>query len=380
MKQLTYLIFCCLAFGLMSFSKLSIIIKGKVVDERNQGLSFANVLLYNALDSSVLKLELTNEQGNFQFNNIEAGNYFVEVSFVGMPSVKTQVFAVAESTIELPVIQMLTQSNELEEVTVVARKPLLEMKPDKMVMNVENSITGMGNDALELLRKAPGVVVDNNENIQLLGKAGVQIYIDGKPSPLSGADLAAFLKTLQASDIEAIEIITNPSSRFDAQGNAGIINIKLKRAQNLGANANLNLTYSQGEVGQFNGSMSSNYRNKKMNVFGSYSRSDGGNTNFQNFYREQFNFIFDQTSDQGGNWQNNNVRLGTDFYIKQNHTIGFLASGFIANSDWAGNSRADIFTVGNSLVDSVLIASSNTDNRRLNTNFNINYRFDNKKR
>ncbi len=379
MKQSKLLILCLLVLPLLSFSKPSAVIKGKVVDENNQALTFVNVLLYRSLDSLVLKLELTDEQGEFQFNNIETGSYFVEVSFVGMPNKRTQVFEVDQNTIELPTIQMITKSNELGEVTVVAKKPLLEMKPDKMVMNVENSVTAIGSDALELLRKAPGVVVDNNENIQLLGKAGVQIYIDGKPSPLNGTDLAAFLKTLQAADIEAIEIITNPSSRFDAQGNAGIINIKLKRAQNLGANANINLTYSQGEVGQFSGSISSNYRNKKMNIFGSYSRADGQNTNFNNFYREQFGLVFDQIVNQGSEWHNNNLRLGTDIYIKEKHTVGFLASGFVSNNEWGSNSRASIFTIGRNNLDSVLIASSDSDNARLNTNFNVNYRFDNKK-
>lgn len=380
MKQSVLIGLCCIAFTLMSYAKSSTIIKGKVVDEANQPLAFANVLLYNAADTSVLKLELTNEKGDFQFTNIDAGSYFVEVSFVGMPSVKTKIFeATANNLFELPNIQLLAQNNELESVTVVAKKPLLEMKPDKMVMNVENSVTAIGNDALELLRKAPGVVVDNNENIQLLGKAGVQIYIDGKPSPLGGTDLAAFLKTLQASDIEAIEIITNPSSRFDAEGNAGIINIKLKRAQNLGANANLNLTYSQGELAQYNGSVSANYRNKVMNTFGSYTRSDGKNTNFNNFYREQFNFVFDQFTEQVGGWENDNFRLGTDFYIKKKHTVGFLASGFTSSNDWDGDSRADIFTLGNPNVDSVLIASNDTDGNRTNGNFNINYRFDDNK-
>jgi outer membrane receptor protein involved in Fe transport len=380
MKQFTFIGLCCLALTLASFSKPETTIKGMVVDETNKPLIFANIILYNAVDTSVLKLEVTNEKGEFVFTGVAAGTYFVEASYLGMPNFTSKTFEItANSVFELPTVQLVAQDNELEAATVEAKKPLLEIKPDKMVMNVENSVTAIGNDALELLRKAPGVVVDNNENIQLLGKGGVQIYIDGKPSPLSGNDLAAFLKTLQAADIEAIEIITNPSSRYDAEGNGGIINIKLKRAQNLGANANINLTYSQGEVAQYNGSIGTNYRNKVLNAFGSYTRSDGENIYFTNFYREQFGLGFDQLADQGQNWKNNNFRVGSDFYLNKKHTLGFLINGFSAMSEGNSESRSLLFTLDKPGVDSLLIASSDSDNDRINSNFNINYRFDNSK-
>ena len=106
---------------------------------------------------------------------------------------------------------------------------MIEVKADKTIVNVENSINAVGSDALELLRKSPGVLVDKDDALSLAGKNGVQVYIDGKPSPLSGADLAAYLKSIQSTQIESIELITNPSAKYEAAGNAGIINIKLKR-------------------------------------------------------------------------------------------------------------------------------------------------------
>ncbi|MCB0580513.1 MAG: TonB-dependent receptor, partial [Phaeodactylibacter sp.] len=146
------------------------------------------------------------------------------------------------------------------------------------------------------------VVVDNNDNISLLGRAGVQVYVDGKPSPLGAADLAAFLKTVQSDEIEAIEVITNPSSRYDAEGNAGIINIRMKKDKRLGANANVNLGYSVGKVPQYNGTISGNYRNEKLNTFGSYSHSEGQNRNFMELYRRQLGMFYDQSNRQGDEW------------------------------------------------------------------------------
>src|SRR5205085_6128148 len=110
----------------------------------------------------------------------------------------------------------------LQNVTVTAQKPMVEMKADKTILNVEGTINSTGSDALELLRKAPGVSVDKDENLSVAGKNGVQVYIDGRPTPLSGSDLSTYLKTIQSAQIEAIEIITNPSAKYEAAGNAGI--------------------------------------------------------------------------------------------------------------------------------------------------------------
>lgn len=361
------------------FAKTTGTVKGEILDENNQPVAYVNVALRLAADSSIAKVELTLEDGTYRFVNVSSNDYFVEASFVGLATYSTEIFSVSDGGVyEVPQIQMTAQENQLEEVTVTAQKPLLELKPGKMVLNVQNSVTGAGDNALDLLRKSPGVVIDNNENISLLGKAGVQVYIDDKISPLSGTDLAAFLKTVQASEIEAIEIITNPSAKYDAQGNAGIINIKMKRDERLGANANLNLGYSQGEVARYNGGISGNYKNKAFNTFGSYSYNNGNNVNFNEFSREQFGFTFEQVADQANSWESNNYRLGTDFFVGEKHTIGFLVNGFISNSLNDSDSRAVIGTLGENSIDSVLIAGSNTEFDRRNNNFNINYKFDSK--
>ncbi|MCB0560361.1 MAG: TonB-dependent receptor [Lewinellaceae bacterium] len=355
-------------------------ISGKVEGPDGAPLEFANVVLNAAADSSLFKVEVTGLDGLFTMDGVPEGQYWVSVSYVGLPPFRTERFQLdAGQQYELPVIQMQEANVELSEVVVTAEKPLVEVRADMMVFNVENTINASGSTAFELLRKAPGVVVDNNDNISLLGRAGVQVYIDGKPSPLSAADLSAFLKTMQSDEIEAIEVITNPSSRYDAEGNAGIINIRMKKDKRLGANANVNLGYSVGKVPQYNGSVSGNYRNRMLNVFGSYSHSEGENRNFMELYRQQLGMFYDQNSQQGHEWSSHNFKAGTDLFLGDKHTVGFLATGFLSNNSGWSTSRTPFGLVEFNRPDTVLLARNNNQNTRDNLNFNLNYRFDDKK-
>ena len=293
MKNLFTLVLFLFSFTIVSYSQGDGMIAGSVKDADENPVGYASVVLYTAADSIIVKMELTDDNGNFEFINIPDSKYWIEVSYVGLPNYKTESFDL-KGNVDLPPIQMQPPTNELEEVTVTAQRPLLEVKPDKMVFNVENSVNAVGSDAFELLRKAPGVVVDNNDNINLLGKSGVLIYIDGKQSPLQGDQLVAYLKSMQATEIDNIEIITNPSAKYDAEGSAGIINIRLKKDKGLGANANINLGFSQGEYAQYNGSITSNYKAKKYNVYGNYGYNNGESGNYMDLYRQQNNLILDQ--------------------------------------------------------------------------------------
>lgn len=353
------------------------IITGTVIDTRGTPVMFANVVLLNEADSSIAKVEVTDDAGVFSIVNVPAGSYYISIRYVGLLDYHSeQITVIPDQTVKLSMIKMEEAQIELEEVVVEAKKPLLELKPDKMVMNVQGSVNAIGSDALELLRKSPGVVVDNNENISMLGKSGVRIYIDGKPSPLRGEDLAAFLKTIQSSEIDAIEIITNPSAKYDAEGNAGIINIRMKKDKRLGSNANLNVGYDVGEVARYNSSINGNYRNKKLNIFGNLGFADGKYKGYQTIYREQSGFWFDQNSFEGSQWESYNFKLGTDFFLNDQHTIGFLFHGYNTGFNWNSDSQTPIGTIGNFAVDSTLVANSLNDGDRNNLDFNLNYRFD----
>src|SRR5690606_14889660 len=185
----------------------------------------------------------------------------------------------------VPPIRLASFATELNEVVVTSTRPVVEVKPDKTVFNVEGSVNSIGNTALDLLRKAPGVVVDNNERLMLIGKSGVRVYIDGKQSLLRGDDLANYLKTLQSNQIDAIEIITQPSSRYEADGNAGIINIRLIKDKSLGTNATLSLNHNQAVHSRSNANLNINNRTRALNVFGNINYAIGGNSNWQQFMR-----------------------------------------------------------------------------------------------
>ena len=273
-------------------------VSGLITDLDGESLPFATVILMNATDSSLAKAAYSDDEGKFNLAPIEAGTYFLKVTYTSMESFYSESFAVvAGETKQIQNIVLRSASSSLAAVSITTQKPMITIKPDMTVFNVSASVNAIGTNALDLLRKAPGVTVDNNDNIMLQGKNGVRIYIDGKPSPLAGADLAAMLRALPSSQIESIEIITNPSARYDAEGNAGIINIVLLKNECKGANANLDLGYAIQQNSRYSGAVSGNYRNEKFNVFGSLSRNSGLQYNFMDLYRVQSGYVYEQDLD-----------------------------------------------------------------------------------
>jgi iron complex outermembrane recepter protein len=263
----------------------------------------------------------------------------------------------------------------LSEVTVIASKPLIEVKPDKTVFNIESLISAAGTSALEVLRKSPGVSIDNNESIILQGKTGVRIFIDGKPSILQGQDLNEYLKSLQASDIEAIEIITQPSAKYDAAGNAGIINLKLKKDKRLGTNGSFSTGLAYGRNLRNNSSFSFNNRGKKYNFFGTYSNNLGRSWSFLDFYRQQVNTIFDQKSEFLRNTIAQNTKLGLDYFIDSKSTLGIVVNANLNDNTNSNTSRTLISPMNTGRLEQVLIANNSSTTDSKNAFINLNYKY-----
>lgn len=377
MFLLTSLALLCSALSFGAHAQQGASIRGLVQEPNGQPAAFANIILHAASDSSMVKAEYSNEAGAYALLGLPAGEFWLEITYVGLPAYTTAPFTLTTGeNREWPLVKLNQAPTELAEVTVTARKAIVEVRPDMTVFNVESAVNTAGSNAIELLRKAPGVIVDNNDNIMLSGKNGVRVYIDGKPSPLSMSDLADFLRTIQATEIEAIEIITSPSARYDAEGNAGILNIRMKKNRSLGANGSLDLGYSVGIHSSYNGSLGLNYRNKKVNVFGKYSYSEGQNFNFQDFLRIQSNTYFKQRATQRWGNKSNNFRAGADFFLSPKHTLGVLVSGYLSNTVNVGNSTTQISTYPTLEPLQSLKARAEFDNSDENYNANINYRFD----
>jgi len=275
-----------------------------------------------------------------------------------------------------PSLQLNKLASELKGVTVTTKKPIVEVKADRTILNVEGTINSTGTDALELLRKSPGVTVDKDDNISLSGKNGVQVYIDGKPTPLSGSDLANYLKSLQSSQIESIELITNPSAKYEAAGNAGIINIRLKKNKTFGANGSVNAGWNIGTYAKYNTGIALNYRNKKFNLFGNYNYNNNLNQNRLNLYRtSSVDSSFDQRSIILNKNESHGFKAGVDYFANSKNTFGVMVNGNFSNTGFDNTSKTNIAYMPSKVIDRVLIANNSSDGYRHNVNFNANYRF-----
>ncbi|MFN8301736.1 MAG: TonB-dependent receptor [Saprospiraceae bacterium] len=364
------------AFFLLASKLLAQKISGQVAQADGAGVEFATVMLYNAGDTTLVKGAITGAEGRFEFENIAAGHYYVEASQIGLGKGAASAFEYNGSDKQLDKIVLHESAQALSAVTIVARRPVVEVRADKTILNVEGNINSQGQNALELLRKAPGVVIDNNDNISLKGKNTVRFQIDGRDVPMDSKDLAQFLKGLRAEDIAAIEMITNPSAKYDASGNAGIINFRTKKNKAIGTNGSFGGDATYGETLKGGGNLSFNHRNTWVNVYGNYGNHFGNWHNTLNLYRETDGRVFDQKSKMDDSNNNHNFKLGADFFLNDKNTVGFIVDGRHAHGPWQNRSRTTIANLNNpDAIDSVLIASNYQPQNRNNLNVNLNYRF-----
>jgi iron complex outermembrane recepter protein len=348
-------------------------ITGLVKDQQGKGLDKTTVSLLRASDSSTVKLSTTDNTGKFSFETT-AGKYLVNVSHVGYVPLYSKVFDLSADII-LEDMSMIKAEGNLQGVTVSSQKPIVEVKADRTILNVEGTINAVGNDALELLRKSPGVIIDKDDNISLSGKNGVRVYIDGKPSPLSGADLAAYLKSLQSSQIESIELITNPSAKYEAEGNAGIINIRLKKNKAFGTNGSANAGYNIGTYGKYNAGINLNHRNKNINIFGTYNFNHNYNKNVFRLYRDVADTIFDGNNRMYNKTTSHGFKAGLDYTLSSRSVLGIMVNGTISDNDMQTDGSQRIIYKPTGVTDRILRGDNTNDASRENVNFNLNYRY-----
>lgn len=361
---------------LTAFTQAQQTITGVVTDDVKKPAKGVSVTLHKAKDSSIVKIAITNNDGIYTFNAV-AGKYFISVSNLGFTKQNTANFDIAASNYNVPEIALVKSSKSLGEVTVSSKKPLIEVKADKTIFNVEGSINATGTDAFELLRKSPGVMIDKDDNVSLAGKNGVLVYIDGRPSPLAGKDLADYLKTIQSSNIEAIELITNPSAKYDAAGNAGIVNIRLKKNKAFGTNGSVNAGYAIGTYPKYNGGINLNNRNKKLNLFGNYNYNNSKNANTLSIYRELLDTSFDQNGNMDSKSETHTFKAGFDFYANKKNTFGIIVDGNFSNTTIANLGTTPVHYIGNGKNDYIrnLVADNSSAMKNNNININGNYKY-----
>lgn len=358
------------------FAQDTATISGMVGDDKKQPLIAATVSVLQASDSALIATAITNEQGYYEVGGIRPGSYLLSITTVGYEPFFTNVFTLAPAErYDAKQVWLKPVSKQLGSVTVKANRPVLQVKADKTVFNVASSVSSTGSNAIELIQKMPGIQVDDKGKIMLKGKLGVRIYVDGRLIQLSGEDLAAYLKSINSNDIEAIEIITVPGARYDASGNAGIINIKLRKKTGLGTNSSVSVGFIQGITPKVNGAANINHRNSHLNVFANTSVNAGKSKMTTHSPRVLKGDTYDQRFDIVSDTRNYNAKAGIDWFINPRKTIGVVATGNISHDDWLSNSYTDIYLGSSNVYDKTLIALNNTPRKRSSLNANFNYRY-----
>ncbi|MBC7826247.1 MAG: TonB-dependent receptor [Chitinophagaceae bacterium] len=365
-------------------------ISGAVTDDKQKGIDGATISLLNSKDAKLVKVDVTDKNGRYEFDKIADGSYIVSVTVTGFQKKASEPFSISADNpfVTINTLQLLPAAKSLGEVTVTGKRPLIENKIDRTVVNVEAAPTNAGASALEVLEKSPGITVDNDGNISLKGKQGVIVMMDGKPTYLSPTDLANVLRNLPASALDQIEIMTNPPARYDASGNSGIINIKTKKGKTEGFNG----SFTTGGTVSFykrdnsmltpvrsSNSLNMNYRKGKMNVFGNlnYNYNENRSDLFINrkLYDQNGNINIISNAESEFNGRNNNytAKFGFDFFQSKKTVWGVVLNGFT----FFGRPHpkgSQIFTKPDGTVESVLESEGITKLNFANYSGNVNFK------
>lgn len=357
-------------------------IKGKLLDHNQEPIEFATIALHKAADSTVVRGTLSDSSGRFVFEKVMEGTYYVHASFLGFKSFVSKSYTVSKARHEIILENFLLVPDDkmLDAVTITAQKPLVEQHIDRTVLNIENSILAEGNTALELLEKAPGISVDDEGNISMKGKPGVSVMLNGKLTYLSQRELTTLLRGTSSGSVSKIELIANPSAKYDAAGNSGIINIVLKKNEKVGINGNAYVNAARSRANRYGGGLNLNYRSGKLNVFGSYDRAYRGEIEYLSFTRRFYEGEVAGTPDRIS-YQNsatneplytNNYKIGADFFLNEKNTLGVLVNGNFGKYINDNNTTNLLVSSAGVILSNPLTHNDNLD--RWNSNaYNLNY-------
>ncbi|WP_046242477.1 TonB-dependent receptor domain-containing protein [Hymenobacter terrenus] len=319
---------------------------GTVATATGAAVEFATITLHRAADSTVVKTEFSDGQGHFQLEAPSGAQYRVSAAQVGFERYWSTPFELPAAGLALPAIALqASAATALKEVTVTARKPLFERQADRTIVNVENSPLSAGATTLDVLTRSPGVTVGAGDALNLKGRQGVLVLIDGKRVAMTGTELADYLRNLPADQLKNIELITNPPAKYDAQGSAGIISINLKKDQRQGTNGNLSASYGRGQYNKYNTSLTLNNRRGKTNVFGTYGYADRDGFNALTIHRD----FLEAGRVVGRSDQENFIRVrqfvhtykaGLDYSLSEKSSIGVAVNGQAVRSPQEGTNAA----------------------------------------
>ncbi len=355
-------------------------ISGEVLDSvALNGIEYASVRLFSVADSSVKQGIYTDEKGRFLLEKVAPGNYFIKITFSGyepklIPNIKIQgqpVYALGKIGLSKGKLQ------NIQEVTVTADVDVLKAGIDKKIYNVEEDLSTRGGNAEDILNNIPSVEVDQDGKVSLRGDGNVTILIDGRPSSFTGGTLSGVLDAIPASSIERIEVVTNPSAKYDPDGTSGIINIVLKKNKLKGFNGQVTASMATGHDHNFNGALS--YRNSKFNIYGSYA------FDYNRGFRNNFGFIEQYYANDSVSRLNqdrkgsdfgfgHNARIGGDWYINSQNTLSLSVTGQSGYRERNGDQVNENFDSNGVLQNSwTRISADPSDNLGLDANLNLTH-------
>lgn len=305
------------------------VVSGSVTDKTSgKGIEGADISLHRVKDSSFVKGINTDAAGNFTLNDVPFGRFYLKANMVGYNmSVVSGVYVNPNSlNVALDPIKLSSSTTTTDEIVVEGEKSLIEFRPDKKVFNVSKNMTRQGGMLIDLLKEIPSVTVDQDNNVSLRGGEGVKIMIDGRPFGLEGQGRTAILEQTPASEVESIELITNPSAKYEAEGSAGIINIILKKdlKHGFGYNGSLGLNIGTGD--KYNGQFNLTLKNDKVNLYGNYSYNmrnmKGSGFSERTYYNNSVLGGISENSTSSGRGRSHNAKLGLDYFIDKQNTLG----------------------------------------------------------
>jgi hypothetical protein len=348
-------------------------IKGKVYNNTKQPLVAATIVLADANNKVVFNTS-TDQTGSFTFNHDKEGNYTLSISFTGFKTFTSTPFKLTDKDFGDITLGLL--SNDLKEVAVQAKQNLIELDANSITYNVSKSITAQGSNALDVLKRAPSVFVDNDNTISINGKPGAMILIDGKQSYLSNREIADLLKAMPSSNIKSIEIINTPSAKYDAAGTAGMINIKTMKSQLVGFNGSITTGLSYGETIKQNEDLSFNYRKDKTNVYGSYNHFFGNYTYLYGGDRLQNGNSYNSDTYDVDKRKRLGTRLGVDYSLDAKNTFGLLLTGNFIFGGGITDTETEINIPSTNTQQNLRAINDYYHQNTERYNININYKFE----
>lgn len=355
-------------------------IYGKLLDEKAQYIPFASVTVLRSADSVKAYAVMTDTAGNFVLSGVKNGKYLVKISYIGYEDYYSPVIELTalKSLHHLGSIRLNADSRLLNTVNISGQRPLIEQTLDKTIMNVEKSIFAEGNTALELLNKAPGVTVSENGEVSLKGRSGTTVMINGKPTYLSGDQLANLLRGTNSSSISRIEIMSNPTAQFDASGSGGIVNIIIKKNMLIGFNGNISGNIGAGKDIRNGQGIALSYNTTLLNTYGSYNANNQNLESKRNaerlFYSDNGTLLqsIQQETMEKSKLRSHNFRFGIDLNLNEKNTLGFLVNGAIGKYPTEQPSSSILKNANGETSWTALTQTNNRENWR-DLLYNANY-------